>query len=307
MNKNFTANLPERFTQNTLGVCGKKGGEWLKDLPRIIEEIEETWSLKAEKHFPNLSYNYVAPCVCEGGGAAVLKIALPEENPEIFNEAGFLRLSDGKGAVKLLKFDEKRRAMLLEKLVPGKNLKECFRANEQKAVGTAINVMRKIRRKPPKDSAFRQLEDWFGGFQRAENTMFDKRFASKARNFFEELNSDSKQTLLIHGDLHHENILSAKREPFLIIDPKGIIGNIGYEIGVFLNNHALWLSNEPNLRKKLSETVIQFSKAFDIEPKNLCKWAFAQMVLSAWWTFEENGQDWRNELVRAEIWEEINI
>ncbi len=79
MNKNFKSNLPKRFTQNTLALCGEKGLRWLDDLPQIIEEIEKNWSLKAKKHFSNLSYNYVAPCICANGNEAVLKIGLPEE------------------------------------------------------------------------------------------------------------------------------------------------------------------------------------------------------------------------------------
>jgi streptomycin 6-kinase len=304
MNKIFNSSLPKRFTQNTLDLCGETGARWLNDLPQIIEEIEENWSLKTEKHFPNLSYNYVAPCICAGGNEAVLKIGLPEANPEIINEAGFLQISNGKGTVKLLKSDKNHRAILLEKLTPGANLKEIYFEYEATAVEAAIRVMREISRKAPNKSGFRRLEDWFGGLARAENTKFDNRFASKAYGFFERINSASKQKFLLHGDLHHENILSAEREPFLAIDPKGIIGEIGYEIAVFLNNHAAWLSAEDNLREKLNDAIRQFSEAFEIEPQDLKDWAFAQMVLSAWWTFEENGENWQDDLTFAEIWEE---
>ncbi len=307
MSKNFISNLPRRFAGNTLDLCGETGKRWLNDLPQIIEELAGNWSLKIEKPFPNLSYNFVAPCVRADGSGAVLKIALPLNNPGIYNEAAFLQLADGKGAVKLLNLDKNYRAILLEKLAPGKHLKEVCRTDDAEAVEITIRIMREIRREPPEHSEFRRLEDWFKGFERAETTIFDKSFASKAHGFFEELNSASKQKFLIHGDLHHENILSAQREEFLAIDPKGIIGDIGYEISVFLNNHALWLVGESNLQKKLGETVRKFSEAFEIAPKDLCRWAFAQMVLSAWWTFEDNGKGWRNELERAEIWETIKI
>ncbi len=300
MNKNFRLNLPKRFTKNTLDVCGKLGEQWLNDLPSIIGELEENWSLKVEKPFLSLSYNFVAPCVCKGG--AVLKIALPLNNPEIFNEASFLKISDGKGAVKLLKSDENRRAILLERLTPGANLKEVCQTDETKAVEIAIKTLREILKKLPENSSYRRLEDWFKGFDRAANTTFPREFISKAGEFYKELSSSS-QKFLIHGDLHHENILSAEREPFLAIDPKGIIGDIGYEISVFLNNHLWWLASDANLKEKLNDAVQLFSEAFEIEPRDLRKWAFAQIVLSAWWTFEENGENWENELAFAEIWE----
>lgn len=305
MKENFTQNLPARFVRNTLDVCGETGEQWLSDLPDIIAETERKWSLKVKETFSNLSYNFVAPCVCDDGREAVLKIALPLNKPEIFNEAAFLQIADGSGAVKLLNFDKKNRAILLEKLTPGKYLKEICTYDE--TVEIAIKVMRRIHKKPPENSTFLSLEDWFNGFERAENTTFDKKFSSRALEYFEKLNSDSKNKLLLHGDLHHENILSARRESFLTIDPKGIVGNIGYEISVFLNNHALWLESEPDLPKMLNRTVHNFSQAFEIEPEDLCRWAFAQMVLSARWTFEENGKDWKNDLHLAQVWEKIGI
>ncbi len=304
MSENFISNLPKRFARNTLDLCGEAGRQWLNNLPRIIGELEKNWSLKAEKSFRNLSYNYVAPCVCADGGEAVLKIALPLDNPEIFNEARFLQMANGKGTVKLLKIDETRRAILLERLLPGKNLKEIYPGDESKAVETAVKTLREIIREPPADCAFGRLKNWFDDFfEKAPKTNFPSEFTNKAREFFKELNSAPKQTFLIHGDFHHENILSASREPFLAIDPKGIVGDIGYEISVFLNNHLWWLANEQNLRDKLNDAVQQFSEAFIIEPRDLRRWAFAQIVLSEWWMFDENEENWENELALAEIWE----
>lgn len=301
MSENFTSKLPERFTKNTLDVCGELGKKWLDDLPQTIGELSERWLLSVKKPFPNLSYNFVAPCVCEDGSEAVLKIALPLNNPEIFNEASFLQLSDGKAAVKLLNSDINRRAILLERLTPGKHLKEVFCREEAKTVEIAINVMRRILKKPPPNPDFLRLEDWFNSFfKKSPKTNFPLEFFRKTRGIFEELSGAPK--FLIHGDLHHENILSAERKPFLIIDPKGIIGNVGYEIAVFLNNHLWWLNGQPNLKEKLEVVSGKFSEAFEIKPEDLRKWTFCQMVLSAWWTFEDNGENWQRELAFAEIW-----
>ncbi len=306
MNRNFISKLPPRFVQNTVDLCGEAGKMWLNDLPRIVEELSEKWSFKPEKPFRNLSYNFVAPCICENGENAVLKIALPLNNPEIFNEAAFLELADGNGTVKLLNLDETNRAILLEKATPGANLKEVCRTDVGKAVEITIKAMRKILKKPPQDHSFWLLDEWFDNFfYKSENTEFPERFIWKARGIYEELSVLSKEKFLIHGDLHHENILSAEREPFLVIDPKGIVGEIGFEISTFLNNHAFWLSDDLNLREKIIEAVFQFSEAFEIEPINLYKWAFAQMVLSIWWTFEDGGQNWHEEIWRTEIWEEL--
>jgi streptomycin 6-kinase len=295
MSENFIVELPEKFTRNT---------EWLDDLPRIVEEIERDWSLKAEKPFQNLSYNYVAPCILAGGSEAVLKIALPLDNPEIFNEARFLQIANGERSVKLLRLDASRRAILLERLSPGENLKEVCRRDKARAVEIAIQILRGLAKKPPPNSTFQTLDEWFGDFfRKALTTNFPAEFQNKTREFYERLNSNLKGEFLIHGDLHHENVLSAAREPFLAIDPKGIVGAVGYDIGVFLNNHLWWLASDENLKEKLNDAVRQFSEAFEIERLDLRRWAYAQMVLSAWWTFDENGENWETDLALADFWE----
>jgi streptomycin 6-kinase len=304
MNENLLQKLPRRFAKNVLDSCGTPGEEWLIELPRVLGELGEKWSLKIAPPFSNLSYNFVAPCVRADGSQAVLKIALPLDNPEIFHEATFLKALDGRGAVKIFDSDEKRRAILLERSLPGKNLKEVFRNNEAKAVEVAVSAMPRISRRASDVSDFQSLEDWFENFfRKAANTNFPAEYLRKSRRFYEELSSDSKQKFLLHGDLHHENVLSAGREPFLLIDPKGIVGEIGYEIAVFLNNHLWWLNSQPNSREKMNEAVRKFSEAFETEPQDLRRWAFAQMVLSAWWTFEENGETWKRDLAFAEFWE----
>ena len=305
MKGNFVKTLPEKFVGNTLDLCGASGELWLNDLPHIIKILSENWQIKVEKPFENLSYNFVAPCICADGSEAVVKIALPLNKPEIFNEAKYLQILGGKGAVKVLNFDEECRAMLLEKLSPGKQLKEIFAGNEQSAVEVAAVLIRKLRRKPPADSEFVLLEVWFENFfKRALNTEFPPECLRKTQEIFCEFNNSS-QKFLLHGDLHHENILSAERESFLAIDPKGIIGEIGFETSAFLNNHLYWLAGDLNLREKLIKAVAHFSESFEIKPRDLYKWAFAQMVLSVWWTFEDGGQDWREELWRVKFWEDI--
>ncbi len=238
--------MPQKFTRTIAGMFGQKGREWLAALPEIIEEIARDWSLKAGKTFANLSYHYVAECTCADGSEAVLKLGCPEEDTEFINEVRMLRLFDGKGAVRLLRASESRCAMLLEKLTPGDHLGNLCLKNDEMAVRIAVACLKDIvRPAPPDGGGFYLLENWMNGFHKAENTEFPARVIKKARGLFDELAGGSKQKFLLHGDFHHENILSAGREPFLVIDPKGLIGDIGYDIGVFLNNHRNWLAGLP--------------------------------------------------------------
>lgn len=296
----MTNDLPEKFVRLINQCFGSDGAKWLNDLPEIIGEIEANWSLKVGEPFANLSFHFVAPCVLQTGGEAVLKIAFPEKDTPIFGEAEMLGLYDGRGAVKFLNFDESRLAMLLERLNPGETLIEVFRGNEEKCVPLAVEALRKIIRKTPEKHDFVFLKKWFASFEKAENTEFPAENIKKARMFYEELSE--AETFLIHGDFHHQNILSAERESFLVIDPKGVIGQIGYEISVFLNNHVWFLRDDKNLAEKINKAVFEFGEAFEIEPEILKKWGYAQGVLSAWSTFQDNGETWKTDLALADVW-----
>jgi len=295
--------LPVNFTETISSAYGEAGSRWLAGLPTVIAEIAQDWQVSVGEHYPRLSYHFVAPVICDDGTSAVLKIGFPEENQEMLNEVDALQHIGGHRMLKLLRFDPRRRAMLLEKLEPGDNLKTVFKGNEIGAVDVAIDIMQKLWRGPPDGNTFPRLEDWFNNcFEKAVDTEFPPKYVKKAAAFFEELNLTGRRVLL-HGDLHHENILSAEREPFLAIDPKGITGNFGYEMNAFLINHRRWMKSDPELKEKLNAAIDRFSGAFDMTPEAIRKWTFAQNVLSAWWTFEENSINWKRELELAEIWD----
>ena len=295
--------LPQKFVENTISLCGGRGEKWLDNLPVIISGLEKSWLIKAGKHFRNLSYNYVANAELADGKTAVLKIGLPLTDVEIYGEAAYLTALNGQGAVRLLQFDRESHAMLLERVTPGANLKSVCKKNESEAVAIMIRVLKQILRPvpdPPND--FIQLDDWFDGLKRAAGTNFPRDYAERALKFYADISMDKKNIHLLHGDLHHDNILSAKREPFLAIDPKGMIGHIGYDIGVFLNNHHDWLEWNTQLESKLDKAVADFAAAFDIGEMEIRKWAFCQMVLSWWWIFDEMPETVGGELGLSDNW-----
>ncbi len=303
MHKEFRARLPQKFVENTITLCGEKGELWLNDLPNIISAVEEQWSITAGKHFRNLSYNYVANAQLKDGKSAVLKIGLPLDDVEIYGEAAYLKALDGQGAAKLLEFDRERQTALLERCTPGANLKLVCKKDQGEAVTITIGALKRILRPVPEASNdFILLDDWFDGLKRAAGTKFPRDYAKRALAYYAELSSDSKNIYLLHGDLHHDNILSATRELFLVIDPKGMIGHVGYDIGVFLNNHHGWLEWNTRLDSKLDQAVAEFADAFDLEQSAITKWAFCQMVLSWWWMFDEMPGTFGDELGLSDIW-----
>jgi len=304
MTGSFRDSLPPEFVRNALALCGETGERWLDDLPGTIEALERQWSITAGIPFPNIEYNYVATAHCDDETSAVLKIGLPLKNTEIYGEARYLQTLKGTGAVRLLQEDRRRQAILVERAVPGENLTNVFHGREPEAVASAIDLLHLIPQPPPKNlTDVILLDDWFDGLHRYREKDFPKTYALKALEIYDRLSFQSDRTFYLHGDFHPGNIVSASRAPYLVIDPKGIVGHLGYEIAVFLNNFHWWQEGKPNIKTMLSTAVDQFAAAFDFDPLELRQWAFAGMVLSAWWTFDEMPEIYNNEVVKADIWD----
>ncbi len=146
MNKEFVAALPNKFVENTRTLCGERGEKWLNDLPDTIAALEKEWNITAAGHFRNLSYNYVANASLSDGTPAVIKVALPLNDVEIYGEAAYLQAIDGHGAVECLRFDRERQAVLLDGITPGVNLRSECRKDRERAVGVGIDLLKRLLR-----------------------------------------------------------------------------------------------------------------------------------------------------------------
>jgi streptomycin 6-kinase len=299
---NFRESIPKELVAHTIAMCGASGTEWLDRLPATIREVETNWSISIGDPFPSIEFNYVAAATDVRDNAVVVKISPPFENSEIFSEAKFLRIANGRKVVKLIAQDRERRAILIERAVPGLNLAELYSGNELEAVPPAIDVLCAVTVDPPDDTSETvDLDDWFDGLRRHTETIFPAAYAAKALEIYSRLSGGVKRYYL-HGDFHPGNIVSATREPFLAIDPKGMIGPIGYDIAVFLNNFHWWQEDRLDIHERLDFAVWAFSDAFGFSPADLRQWAFAQMVLSAWWTFDEMPEIYQNDVEKADVW-----
>jgi streptomycin 6-kinase len=284
-------------------MCGEKGEDWLERLPGIVRELEGEWGIKVQKPFRAAEFNFVAPAVGTTSDLVVLKISPPFETDEILGEAAYLKTKNGNGAIKLIRQDIDQRAILIEHALPGENLVECFKDNEPASVAPAIQVLRAILGPPPVGAGdITTLDKWFDGLRRYESTKFPADYATRALQIYEDLSVQANRTYYLHGDFHPGNIVNATREPYLVIDPKGIVGHIGYEIAVFLNNFHWWQEGAPDIQARLETAIKQFSDAFDIDPLELRQWAYAQMVIGAWWSFEDMPQYYDNSVAKADIW-----
>jgi streptomycin 6-kinase len=98
---------------------------------------------------------------------------------------------------------------------------------------------------------------------------------------------------LLHGDLHHENIMSAGRQPWLAIDPKGLVAEPAYETGALLRN--LWLPRltQPQPEQAIARRADVLTEELGFDRVRLLAWGLYQAVLAAWWCLEDDLECWR--------------
>lgn len=274
------------FSKNITSIYGNVGDAWLAALPNFLKEIENEHNIKIEEPFQNLTYHYAAIAIQSNGGECVFKCGVPNE--ALVNEIHALQYFDGNGAVKLLDSDENKGWLLLERCSPGVSLSQL---NDDRATLIAIQTMQSLWR--PIDShhwKFRHIKNWLQGLQRAEqsNSSIPKKLIHDAIFMSEELLSSLGKMVLLHGDLHHDNILSASRQPFLAIDPTGIVGEREYEVGAFMRNPYSIIETQTNLKKYFDRRLSIITELTEFDRKRLLMWTFVQAVLAAWWHVEDN-------------------
>lgn len=286
--------IPESFAQKTSAVHGAAGVAWLRALPELLADCARQFEITVQPPFPELSYNFVAPAVRKDGTAVVLKLGVPHR--ELTTEIAALRHFDGRGAVRLLAGDAARGVLLLERLRPGRMLAE--RDDDEQATRIAAQVMAQLWQPLPADHSFPIVADWAAGLQRLRIEFdggvgpFPQRLVETAESLFRDLLASQADPVLLHGDLHHYNILSAARAPrgvpWLVIDPKGVVGEPAYEVGAFLRN-PFDLTQRCGLAQILARRVSVLAEMLGFAPQRVAGWGVAVSVLSAWWSCEEMG------------------
>jgi streptomycin 6-kinase len=190
-------------------------------LAATAREVAAEWNLQLGEMI-SARYSYVA----FAGGDAVLKI-VPVEDDESDHEADALALLDGDGAVRLLRHDRARRAMLLERATPGDDLSTL---PEDEGMPVAVAAAKRFWRPAARGRPFRWIGDHIPRW--LENAG-EHDVVRIAKDLYASLNPSD--TTLVHGDFHHHNLLRHGKR-WVVIDPKPMVGEPEFDVPTFLWN-----------------------------------------------------------------------
>jgi streptomycin 6-kinase len=246
--------VPSSVRRDVLNWHGVAGQTWLDELPRTVWSLKRNWSFTIDgPPYGGGSHSYVIPVLLEDGTPAVLKVIYRDD--ENLGEPTALRQYAGDGAVHLYDYDPETGAMLLERAVPGNRLKSTrFFGHKTPAaawrrIGIATGLYRRLWRPyepevgyPDLPAATEMLDAWRDEYADATPELLHRVGDERLRDALAlcDALADPPELGIGNRDTHLSNIVSAEREPWLVIDPKPYLAERAFDGGYFLFMQQLY-------------------------------------------------------------------
>ena len=275
-----------KLPDGVLGMAGRgpDWARWVERLPGRLASLLEEWELTPDGWSMHGYCSIVVPVRTSDGETAVLKVAF-DVDEESEHEHLVLRHWGGRGAVRLLRADPRRRAMLLERLHPEDltgppDLEAC-------EVVAALYPRLHLPALPQLLTVTSYVERWSAALATMpRNAPIPRRMVEQALSLARDLVADPASTgVIVHGDLHYLNVLAADREPWLVIDPKPMSGDPHFELAPMLWNRMDELGDavRTGVRRRFHTLV----DAAGLDEARARDWVIVRMVLNAHWAVED--------------------
>ncbi len=278
-------NLSKTFVQNITDIYGNNGQVWLDGLPQTLRYLESLWNVKLSKTMPNLTYSYVAIAETKSG-PAVVKIAPKSERLE--REICWYQ-AQRTGCAHLISSDLGQGALLLEYLQPGISLKQkVIDGKDDEATEIIAQVI--VELNAPKitgTSPFPHVSELVKDLKLLKGKILDRLFNYALKLFHRLL--ETKEDYLLHGDLHHDNILSHDKT-FLAIDPHGYIGPKAFEVGAFIRNPYDCFPKNCSLEETISLRLNILYRSLPFSREEIKGWALVYTLIAASWSVQDHGE-----------------
>lgn len=309
-----------KLRKKILDIHGAKAELWLDTLPVLLQQYQDKWQIRILEPVQGLSYNLVfhAQTIADAK-PVILKVGLP--HADLWNEITALEYFAGHGCVQLINSDHADGIMLIEQAVPGTMLSELSMHNrDETTVVVCAEIIKMLHLKPavitPELRRLPKLSDRLAEYAEVRTAIladkttyaaFDLDLLQQAEDMFGQLCQTTRETVVLHGDLHHYNILSATRAPWLAIDPKGVIGDPIFELAAFMCNPYPQVAKFANLKELLIRRIELFHALLGYDMRRTRDWAAVHAILAAGQNLTSHGEDWQEMLMLGKMLLELDL
>ena len=241
------------------------------------------WGLSRDgEAFTTKFGNHLLP-VRYDGAPAMLKIAVHEEERR---GGELMEWWGGIGAARVLARNGD--ALLLERLIGARSLSAMARSGEDdeatRILCQTAQALHRPRREPAPKSLI-PLGDWFRALEPAAS-QHGGTFQTSAA-VAKSLLKTARSPVVLHGDFHHDNVLDGGARGWLVIDPKGLIGEAGFEYANLFRNPDIHVALAPGQLRRRAAIVVNET---GLGMRRLLQWVLAYAGLGAAWSLS-SGDD----------------
>lgn len=284
---NIVLNLSEVYVSNVKDIHGELAMAWLDDLPALINAFEQKWKFRFLGPVSNLSYNFVGKVkFISSGETGIIKMGLSDS---IVEEYTWLQ-SINKGTVRVLFSDAGKKVFAMQELEPGTTLGNYYGLDHDddatRIIASLIIDLQKDQ-KYANCSSFRDICSFQEQLHilkgRIDDCLYDK-----VISLYLELVGSTEKNCLLHGDLHHDNILK-NGEDWVVIDPHARTGDPAYEVGSMIYNPPWFSERCIDYQKVISRRIDILSEMLPFDRERIIAWCFCKTILSVAWSVEDHG------------------
>lgn len=272
--------IPEHFTNNTICREGESGQVWIESLPGLVETFLQRWRCTPTRPVLTGAVGVILAVRRNEGTPAVLKVSFP--HPGNMFEAHAFDTWNGHGAVRLYERDDARFAMLLEQ-AEWQTLNELGDVYQATAVTGQLARRLAVPAPPEAPRLADRAEEWIQALRDDSGRIrspLSPRALDAAVATIQDLGRKQPDTML-HGDLHFGNVVPAQREPWLVVDPKGLVGDLAFDAHTVLLRSLDSLRKADDLGSELHRRLAIFADAAEIERERAVRWAQARAAIGA--------------------------
>jgi streptomycin 6-kinase len=222
-------------------------GQWLRDLPGLIAELERDWSIAVGRSYQDPTEAFVAEATLDDGIPAVLKVHIDRPGAHALNEITVLQLADGAGCARLLRADAARGALLVERLGPSLSQLALAMPERHEILCTAAERVWRpaagCERLPTGADKGRWLADCIpAAWERLGRPCTERAIADALACLARRIAAhDDERAVLVHGDVHQWNALQAAEGGFKLVDPDGLFAEAEYDMGILMREDPVEL------------------------------------------------------------------